>query len=303
MEFKKLIESFKQFLEETVTDIVYHITDLESAAKILETNKFLTSISRGEDMENPSSTKMSKGKQYYFSVARSTMSSYFKEFHSPAVIFVLDGNKLSQRYKGIPVDYNSSLRFKHHSFDEMEDRIVTDKPFIENAKNYIMEVHCFIWGEEFYSHDADFYHDVKKITEDNNIPIFLYIKKKPFLFLNKSKSIPSHKIDSFLVNNSLGWKKVSRYNDPFEKELESLVNIIKNSESENKQNINNEWKERILAAPRGWEQYISSIINNSDMHRHKREIMDFVISYMKKNKLSSYTELGIFLKNKLTGKI
>jgi hypothetical protein len=48
----------------------------------------------------------------------------------------LDGKKLSQRYKGSATAYFSDTRAK----DEFEDRLFSDKEYIENATNYIKKI-------------------------------------------------------------------------------------------------------------------------------------------------------------------
>jgi hypothetical protein len=123
-QLKLLIE---QIIQEVLSDIVYHYTDLTKLNSILEEDKFMTSVALGTS----SDSRLNKNRVYYFSTARSKRGSYgSKSFQS--VQLVLNGQKLSQNYKGGPVDYWGQYeKGKGHS--ETEDRIFTNKPYIENA--------------------------------------------------------------------------------------------------------------------------------------------------------------------------
>ncbi len=93
--------------------------------------------------------KINKNKFFYLSTTRSK-SSGFRKGDSK---IVLDGRKLKQRYKITPVDYwnwpkndkqdTSAYIYSMKSL-EQEDRIVTDKPSIPNAKDYLLGIHIYI---------------------------------------------------------------------------------------------------------------------------------------------------------------
>jgi len=91
----------RKFLKEGITDVVYHYTSgLNKAAKILEDNKFMASGGFTKEVE----AELGKGKLYYFSTARTPVNAYTGNYPQGA-IFKLDGRALSQKYKGVPVDY------------------------------------------------------------------------------------------------------------------------------------------------------------------------------------------------------
>ena len=125
----------KDILTERISDVVYHFTTTEAASYIIETNRFrlkplvLDSVNVGRDYEEG----------FYMSVARTKIEGYTKSINSSRCFFVrfeLDGNKLSNRYKGGPFDY-----FPQHQgdneYEEYEDRIYSKDMFIPNAKTYI----------------------------------------------------------------------------------------------------------------------------------------------------------------------
>ena len=126
----------KDILTERISTVVYHFTTTEAAGYIIDGNKFRLRpilLDSGVNVGN----KYEEG--YYMSVARTKIEGYTKGINSSRCFFVrfeLDGNKLSNRYKGSPFDY-----FPQHQgdneYEEYEDRIYSKDMFIPNAKSYI----------------------------------------------------------------------------------------------------------------------------------------------------------------------
>ena len=71
---KLLMESWRKFLKEGISPVVYHYTSgLDKSQKILEENRFLTS---GAYTKGEVETRFGKGKLYYFSTARTPVNAY-----------------------------------------------------------------------------------------------------------------------------------------------------------------------------------------------------------------------------------
>ena len=119
--------------EAGLSQVLYHLTDLYKCAENLKQNRMRMSSTMG----NTSDFSLTKGKIYFMSLARSPASDYLLGFISGSVILKINGAKLGSRYTGIPVDYWSSLQRRKAGSSEMEDRIVSDKPYIEDASDYI----------------------------------------------------------------------------------------------------------------------------------------------------------------------
>ncbi|MCS5550398.1 MAG: hypothetical protein NZ811_02655 [Gammaproteobacteria bacterium] len=151
---KPVIEGWRSFLlQERVSDIVWHYTPIHLFADILDDNHFMTS---GAFTKPGSEGELGKGKLYYFSTARTPSISYgsFSSRYPNGVIIKLDGRKLSERYKAVPVDYYSSETWGSSKKSakvgraagggddmfEAEDRIITDKPYIPDADTYMESV-------------------------------------------------------------------------------------------------------------------------------------------------------------------
>jgi hypothetical protein len=136
----------KDILTERISTVVYHFTTTEAAGYIIDGNKFRLEpipIGSTNTIKMSDKHKVDPGKKYeegyYMSVARTKVEGYTKGINSARCFFVrfeLDGNKLSNRYKGGPFDY-----FPQHQgdneYEEYEDRIYSKDRFIPNAKSYI----------------------------------------------------------------------------------------------------------------------------------------------------------------------
>jgi len=180
----------KHLIDEGLSDIVYHYTSVLNLKNIIRDNEFRASIALGSEPD----LNINGKKFYYMSTTRSKGTGY----NIGQVCLVLDGRKLHQRYKGLPVDYwqpskdpdyyASPEQFIKHAFrSEQEDRIILDKPVIENALSYIKEIHIYI--------DADYPDTQLKRLEyiSNNIPshikLYFYNNEKYFKTQAKNKSV------------------------------------------------------------------------------------------------------------------
>ncbi len=137
---KLMIESWRKYMAEGISNIVYHGTTLGRMADIAKTNRIMTSGTFGSDSDEIGN----KGKFYFLSTARSPLA--FKDGYplvkDGKVRFTLDGRKLGQKYAGTPLDYWRDRTSGGKS--EMEDRVVTDEAWIENASDYIKEIVVYL---------------------------------------------------------------------------------------------------------------------------------------------------------------
>lgn len=153
-------ESVKRILSEGISNITYHFTSLQSCIKMLSKNAFYLTMSsnRADAYDNK--------RLFYLSTQRGRNKQIGYAGHFGSCVRVeLDGKKLATLYKGKPIDYwggemgkqsyyselgnsvygkgfNDSRR-THHNF-EMEDRIFSYTPTIENASNYITRIDVYI---------------------------------------------------------------------------------------------------------------------------------------------------------------
>lgn len=132
---------------------VYHFTNPQNAAKILAENKIGLTVDIGNNIEK--SFRGGKGKVYYLSTTRSTLGEYSRKGvngNYPGVHFVLDKNRLNQRYAIKPIDYWDQQWVKRRAADgggdsyysrEMEDRVYSSQAFIP-VLPFTRAIHLFL---------------------------------------------------------------------------------------------------------------------------------------------------------------
>jgi len=189
-------------LYERLTSNIYHFTYVGKLVNILETNKFYTTPVIGTKADS----NINKGKFYYFATqtSRHGKVAYADSLSTWAgkVCINLNGNKLNDNYKSMSVDFwQTSRNPKDHDkqnfmrnltrYDELEERIVTNKSEIDNARKYIDEIHVFL-PEERNDYVAKNFIELKKYSDVN---IYFYDDEKYFDNQTKSKSIDINDID------------------------------------------------------------------------------------------------------------
>ena len=163
---------------EAGTDILYHATNVDAAVKILKQSAFRLTAAFNRPEENRISAK------YFLSTARTTSSSYIQNMlkNSQVIIFVIDGHKVSQKYKIVPINY-----WTH--FDatrlESEDRILSDDPLIPITSGIVKELFFYSKVPLLQGKDETLYRLAKtrKIPiKFFKVPIFHKSKELPFTF-------------------------------------------------------------------------------------------------------------------------
>ena len=267
--------SFKSFLLESLSSVVYHSTNLNGAYHILKDNQFkLSPVIKG-DVEHD----LNNNRNYYMSFSRSK-NSYFvnglaNNNTTPVFTFVVDGDLLNHNYSGKSVNYFNT---NDRSQNEYEDRLMTDKPIISNADRYIKTVHCYVPPSYVkFPSAGQTLHTIKTICDTKQIAIYFYTDFKSFILLNRSKSVS---LDDNLFDQS------QRHVDPVnndihksgQKDYESIVSILQ----KNGQNLDRTDQQTLA--------YIST-------PRYKAEIADNILKYLKSLKntnqdvISQYNEI------------
>lgn len=160
---------FRDILKESLSDIAYHFTYIDNAIKMLKNDEIILSSALG----GSSDLDINMGKYNYLSTTRSKSSGYKRG----SVKIVLDGRKLNQKYKSIPVNYWGA----GHRALEQEDRIISDDTHIPNFTKYIIEIHALLDSDKFRKNKF------LKLCKEKNIPIYFYENQKDFL--NQRNSI------------------------------------------------------------------------------------------------------------------
>lgn len=296
----------KKFIEynpilERINDIVYHFTYITHLKDILTENIFHASTNIGA----PVDFKINKGKFFFFSTTRSKSSGFTKG----DVKLVLDGQKLSQNYKGIPVDYwqysKNPNDWDKDSYinafkSEMEDRIILDSPTIKNATKYIKEIHILLDKKIIYISKDDIEYILSK-SKQFNIPTFFYDNKKNWY--NQIKPIDPYTIEYrenseiYVDENKISYPFLNiasllSYND--DKNYNLIIKNI-NFDTENieildkqiKKDTRNYFKNSYIDE---YYHIIKSYINNYRSEKSFRFLFKLLSDDMKKYKVSDLYE-------------
>lgn len=170
-------------LIEGISPVVYHLTSLIGAGQIVSQNRFRLSASFSNDSEQETG---SRG-LYFLSTTRSKTGGYtMRTAGNQSVVLKLDGRALAQRYSGEPVQYwTRSMIQIDPRYDELEDRVYHDAPFLPDAVQYIDEAHVLITTGLSVPGRRGLV-SLKKA----GIPTWMYDDENAFIVQNKSKAKP-----------------------------------------------------------------------------------------------------------------
>lgn len=173
----------KDILTERISDVVYHFTEPLWAYKMLSQNQFkLQPVPVGADYQGLVNLGKKYEQAYYMSVARTKVEGFTRmnEMKCTNIRLELDGNKLSQRYKGSAYDYFPQYQGEYE-YEEFEDRVYYTKDTIPNALSYIkrIDINQSGWCMDITQTKKDMIQMVKEST-GKGIPTFIYSDKNKF---------------------------------------------------------------------------------------------------------------------------
>jgi hypothetical protein len=216
-QIKKILREV--LLNEILSPEAYHLTNLDNLLEILETNRINLSTSLGTISDQFGN------KPFFLSVSRTkSLRLGYMGGKKMISVIVLDGNKLNNNFKSLSVDYwgsKSKTRGWSPEMIEYEDRIISDKAFIDNIKKYIIRVDILVNMPILSDGTLALLKDVLKLGNDKNIPINLYGNDKD-LMLQKNK------INDEILNSSTDTnfeRKRKNFNTP-EKKYNNLVALL-----------------------------------------------------------------------------
>jgi len=193
-------ECVKKIISERISDKTYHFTSFSSCINILKNNEFKLTLSSN------SSDAYDNKRLFYLSTQRGRSKDIGYAGHLGSCIRIeINGNEISQKYNGKPIDYwgtmgkqayykpeNDSTFGKgftkskktHHNF-EMEDRIFSYTPTIENASKYISRIDVYLSGQrkDLAEKEKDDAITILVLSKRNSIPVFVYTDIKDFNFM------------------------------------------------------------------------------------------------------------------------
>lgn len=272
---------------EAVTDTIFYYTSLKSAYNILKTG----TVNLTPTIRNDAEETVSNKKFYFMSLTRSRHGAYHGGNNS-GVLFELDGRRLSQSYNAKAVDYWDTLKnnIGVPLKDEMEDRIFSDKPYLEILK-YIKNI-TILYDQDIRS---SFVLPLYSIGRKLGKPTFVYKNNKDWIRNNTKNSVPFDEIKQLSL-------EIPKSYQPFRKDNSDVVSLIelyhKKKTSELSRNAT-----KLKSKTRNPSEFKRSVMN--DIHNNTGSISDGsvpsvrnLIEIIKKSEYNNLTDFLDFIYNK-----
>lgn len=295
-----------KLLAEGLSSVLYHSTSPHNALLILKANALKGSYIPPEHAEED----LSAGHQFFISFARSRSSSYLDK--DAQVVFELDGRKLSQKYTGVAVDYNSNLQFdpikRDPSIDEMEDRLYLDEPELKPLDKYLKAIHVVIpVNSKFYNqtnkeNQARYLGAIREYARRYSVPIYVYDSKQAFF--KGVKAAMHHGLEKMpddlrnIVMTSSRYEpedKKMMFSSKYDNEIyQAIMNFLNNEElNYNQKRI----LQDIAYNPKSF--YINFLNNARRPLSTSYKYLNILLDEMKKHKIRDFRQLIDYIKNEI----
>lgn len=162
-------------LLEGISPVLFHATSIKNLINILETNRFHLTAQFTKPSESNLNSKM-----YFFSTSRTRTGRYHLNDSMFMALIQLDGRKLSNNFSGEPVDYWGRDFRQFDPNYEQEDRITSNKPYIENAISYIERVDILLGSISDPSKMKKIY-DAYVSLRKRGIPVRIYKNNRDWI--------------------------------------------------------------------------------------------------------------------------
>lgn len=189
-------------LYESATSNLYHYTGVRAALSIVQNGKFDLSISTGSKTEKDLSTEEY---DYFLSASRTLSGDYHARERTSGVLFNLDGQWLSSRYRVKPVDYWAGMWRDTSRSSESEERVFSKSPSI--PIDAVTEVHVLITEDK----DRPYVRKLVLLCKQREMPVFVYTNYLHWRSQARSKSLKGLELSSMLTGAA---HQSSYYNRP-----------------------------------------------------------------------------------------
>lgn len=209
---RKKVFTYNEFINEGLSAKVYHYTYLRNLHSILKTNTMQTTST----LSSVTDYNKNNGKFFYISLTSSGYSDigYGASLPKDQMVKIeFNGVKLNYNLKSKRVDYWNRPKDPKDSIygdsaqnigrdfykfmsrqDELEDRIITDKPAIKNINKYITSISILVDKDSYqFKNIIDILQDCVKLSKELNIQMYIYDNQKAFDHNLKEQSIDLYK--------------------------------------------------------------------------------------------------------------
>lgn len=202
-----MLKRFANFINEGFSEVLYHYTYTDNLLSILSNDRFSCSAVLGSAADS----RHSHGKFFFFSLTRGKHGQlgYARNRGSRNMCRIeVDGRKMQANHRAESVDYweskdpgNPNLQHlspadKMHRLmadNEMEERVITDKPYIEHASKYIKSVDIVYedWDRNITGEQLESIEKIQQLCKDKGIGFAFYTDRKAFDMRRGSVPVPA----------------------------------------------------------------------------------------------------------------
>ena len=178
----------KELVTEGATDILYHYAPVGAALAILKTGEFGLSLLKGSD-----SRHMPAGYDFFLSTTRSRVGDYHRTIGNIAVMFVLNGRAIAQRYRVVPMDYWEQSWLDTHGYRtrESEDRILSRDASM--SIQYVTQIHILVQDYRNENHTPARIRTLIDLANQRGIPHWTYLNPTAWRLQDSRRALtPAH---------------------------------------------------------------------------------------------------------------
>jgi hypothetical protein len=211
----------KRLLNEALLPESYHITNFDNILDILASNTINLSSSLGSKSDQ-------YGNRFFFlSFSRTkSLKLGYKAGQKNIAVIVFDGNKLNNNFKSLPVDYWETKGITTHSDwsanrYEYEERLISDKPIINNVSKYIIRIDLlFDFKEDSTVNEnrINTLQEIIKLGKSRNININIYSNEKDLLLKRDN-------INDKIINYNIEFG-IEKYDSKIKDRYENILALL-----------------------------------------------------------------------------
>ena len=273
-------------LDEGASSILYHYTSPAPALRILKSGEFELTSSIGSQVEAKIAPK---GYPYYLSTTRNKLGDYHARIPgSHAVMFVLNGTKLSHNYKVKPVDYWEGMWQRDNANQrthEAEDRVFSKTPTIPTA-GIIKEIHQLVTDQDEFR--SPVIRQLAILAKTQGIPIYFYADKESWLLQAPNRRITVSQLPNrFAGPAKQGWVRHSSRISRLEQWVELLYKKNKSELSQEANELRYNLVYYGARYPEEDQSLANDLTNARKPNEPDRKYAATLIEYMRKYNLST----------------
>jgi hypothetical protein len=283
---KKATNEDAEVLDEGASSVLYHYTSPAPALRILKSSEFELTSSVGSQVEAKIAPK---GYPYYLSTTRNKLGDYHARIPgSHAVMFVLNGTKLSHNYKVKPVDYWEGMWQRDNANQrtrEAEDRVFSKTPTIPTA-GIIKEIHQLVTDQDEFR--SPVIRQLAILAKTQGIPIYFYADKESWLLQAPNRRITVSQLPGrFSGPAKQGWARHSSRISRLEQWVELLYKKNKSELSQEANELRYNLVYYGARYPEEDQSLANDLTNARKPNEPDRKYAAKLIEYMRKYNLST----------------